>query len=267
MIEDTLRRINATELIGGRDAWGGVKMAPYTLDEMNAFDRMDATRSSAHKADHAAFQRELEALTSDEREALASWAQGTFVDPMWSVTRDFPRPGFAHKRFFSKAPKSGAMLDIAPAHGCHGALLYRDHYGYGLEVHTCDLMPAYNKLLAILGLKVKHVDLRFDRLNVEYQQKFDVITMTEMLEHVDEQTETRVCADLHDITRLGSMVLVTFPEVALPHGAPQANDPLGHVRQPSVNTVVEKLHGFKKLESGLFSGGKCNQQFIILERE
>lgn len=264
---DMLKHLNAAELANGRIGWGGDAMSPYSHAELEAFVAMDAAAHAASKADFAEFKARHGELTTAQRLDLERWAHVEFVDPTWRDGRAFPRPEWANAKFFPRAPKEGKLLDIAPAHGCHGALLYRDHYRYKLDLHTCDFSPAYNKLLTILGVDVNHVDLRFDNIGDEYDETFDVVTLTEVLEHVDQAAEDRTCAGLHKITHPGSMLLVTFPVKALPHGGvPQANDPLGHIRQPVVDEVVTKLHGFQLVDNGKFSGGRYDQRYIVLER-
>jgi len=268
MNDDILKRLGASELANGRIDWGGDAMSPYSHDELVAFATMDAETGARIKAQFDDFLSVYFALPTDERDMLKVWAQREFVDPTWRNGRTFPRPEFANARFFPNAAHAGRLLDIAPAHGCHGALLYRDHYRYDLNLHTCDFSPCYNKLLTLLGVDVKHFDVRFDRLRDTYDTTFDVVTLTEVLEHVDQTAEDNIIADLHDITRLDARVLITFPVKALPHGGvPQPDDPLGHIRQPVVADVIDKMQGFNALERGRFSGGKYDQNFIILERK
>ncbi len=268
MINGLLKRLNAFEFFTGRDGWGGDTMSPYQTDILKAFAQMNPNDGVIVKGEFATFLSKYNELTVPEQLELKRWATIEFVDATWRHGKSFPRPEWAHAHFFPNAPKTGKLLDIAPAHGCHGALLYRDHYKYKLDLHTCDFSPCYNKLLTMLGVKVKHVDLRFDDIGKEYDETFDVIALTEVLEHVDQAAEDRVCAGLHNITHPGTKLLITFPVKAMPHGGvPQPNDWLGHIRQPKVDEVIAKLHGFNSLESGKFSGGRYDQRFIILERK
>lgn len=269
-VDELLKAIEAYELIGGRAAWKGLEMSPYTGEELCRFASMDMGSAARLRENFERFQCKYDELSDNYKQTLAEWTQHEFVEPLWKNGRDFERPKFADRRFFAIAPRSGLMLDIAPAHGCHGALLYRDHYKHKLDLHTCDLLPCYNKLLTLLRVKVKQVDLRFDKLHDVYQQKFDVVTMTEVLEHVTQEVEDNLLAGLGLITRQGSMILITFPNEAF-HGSggkPKDNDPLGHIRQPSIIDIVNKLpsHGIRVVESGKFFGGKLDQRFVIGER-
>lgn len=264
-VKSTLESIGASDLAGGNQTWGPA-WCPYTLDELNMLDTMNADENESVKDSFRVFLEKFNALSGQEKIALRAWSQIEYVDPIWKKQKSYARHEFSNKHFFPRVKRtSGKMLEVGSSHGVYGALLYRDHYKYGLEIHTNDMVPCNNKLLAIMGFNVQHVNLKYDSLAMCYNDSFDVITLTEVLEHVDQKTEDFICSDLHKITQPGSQLFITFPVVAMGNGKPLPNDPLGHIRQPTVAEVKSKLHEFQ-VESGEFSNGKQNIIYMTCKR-
>jgi hypothetical protein len=256
-VDLTLKSIGADELIGGFAAWNGRALCPYSEPELRSFASVDVNQNEAMRQAFDDFKSKLSSLSEEERLGLRTWARAQFVDRIWDVDgRVYPRPEFARNAFFNVYKRAGKFLDIAPAHGVHGLLLFRDHYRLPFEYHAADTLPAYNKLLSVLDVNVVHYNAKYDRLS---GGPYDAITCTEFLEHVDEPTEDRI---LEDITS----VLITFPVKALPHGKIDT-DPMGHIRQPSVADIAGKLKDFRVLNRGSFRGSKYDQNFLIGERK
>jgi hypothetical protein len=263
-VDKTLTDIGAHELIGGYSTWGGKSLCPYSEAELRAFATVDATQNDIMRASFDEFLIKLNALPENERIGLKTWAHAQFVENTWRVGgRKHRRPEFASNSFFSIYKRSGKLLDVAPAHGVHGLLLFRDHYKIPFEYHAADTLPAYNKLLAILGVDVTHYNAKFDRLSGGH---YDAITCTEFLEHVDQACEDRILEDITTLTVRGSTLLITFPVKALPYGKIDT-DPMGHVRQPSVTEIIGKLREFRVVNHGKFAGSKYDQNFLIGERK
>lgn len=263
-VDQTLTDIGAPELIGGYSAWGGKSLCPYTEAQLRAFATVDTATNDVMRSELEAFKAKLMALPENERVGLKTWAHSQFVELPWQVGgRQHPRPQFACDNFFTVHKRSGKLLDVAPAHGVHGLLLFRDHYKIPFEYHAADTLPAYNKLLAILGVDVIHYNANFDRLS---GGPYDAVTCTEFLEHVDQAAEDRILEDITSVTTKGSMLLITFPVKALPHGKIDI-DPMGHVRQPNVKEIIGKLKEFRVVNHGKFRGSKYEQNFLIGERK
>ncbi len=263
-VDEKLKELGASELVGGFAAWKGPALCPYTQDELRAYANLDEHQNEALRASFEEFKAKLAVLSENERLALGTWAHAQFVDRVWDVSgRVYPRPEFARNSFFSVYKRSGKLLDVAPAHGVHGILLFRDHYKLPFEYAAADTLPAYNKLLSLLGIDVMHYNASFDRL---VGGPFDVVTCTEFLEHVDQAAEDRVLEDIQRVTRAGSTLLITFPAKALPYGQIDT-DPMGHVRQPHVMDIIKKLDKFRVTNHGTFRGSKYDQNFLIGERK
>jgi hypothetical protein len=267
-VDQTLTDIGATELIGGLMAWSGHALCPYTDSELRAFASMDASMDASMNEEMRSkfidFRSKLEALPENERVGLKTWAHAQFVEATWQAKgRQHPRPQFACDNFFNVHKRSGKLLDVAPAHGVHGLLLFRDHYKIPFEYHAADTLPAYNKLLSVLGVDVTHYNANFDRLA---GGPYDAVTCTEFLEHVDQAAEDRILEDITNVTTKGSTLLITFPVKALPYGRIDT-DPMGHVRQPSVAEIIGKLCEFRVVNHGKFAGSKYDQNFLIGERK
>lgn len=262
-VDEKLRELGAHELIGGFVAWNRHALCPYSESELRAFANIDSTQNDALRTSFDEFKRKLSALPESERIALRTWAHAQFVESEWSVRgRLHARPEFAHSSFFNVHKKSGKMLDVAPAHGVHGLLLFRDHYRLPLEYHAADMLPAYNKLLSILGVEVTHYNASFDSLA---GGPYDIVTCTEFLEHVDQATEDRILDSIANVTIQGSTLLITFPVDALPHGL--LDDPMGHVRQPKTADIIARMKDFRVMNHGTFRGSKVDQNFLIGVRE
>ncbi len=263
-VDEKLKEIGALELIGGFPAWSGQALCPYSEVELRVFASVDATQNDVMRASFDEFLIKLNTLPESERIGLKTWAHAQFVERTWEVGgRQHPRPDFARNAFFTVHKRSGKLLDVAPAHGVHGLLLFRDHYKIPFEYHAADTLPAYNKLLAVLGVDVTHYNANFDRLS---GGPYDAVTCTEFLEHVDQAAEDRILEDVTNVTVKGSMLLITFPVKALPYGKIDT-DPMGHVRQPSVVDIIGKLREFRVVNHGKFAGSKYDQNFLIGERK
>lgn len=263
-VDEKLKQIGANELVGGLSAWNGRSLCPYTQNELRAFVNLDEQQNEELRASFDQFKMKLSNLPENERLALRTWAHTQFVERTWDTFgRVYPRPEFARNSFFNIYKRSGKLLDIAPAHGVHGLLLFRDHYKFPFEYHAADTLPAYNKLLSVLGVEVVHYNSKFDRLT---GGPYDAITCTEFLEHVDQDSEDRILHDIVNVTKKGSTLLITFPVKALPYGQIDT-DPMGHVRQPSVGDIIKKLSDFRILNYGKFKGSKYDQNFLIGERK
>lgn len=263
-VDAKLKEIGATELVGGFSAWGGKALSPYSESELRKFVSVDAAQNDTMRAEFDEFKTKLAALNEDERLALRTWAHAQFVERVWDVIgRVHARPEFARNSFFNVHKRTGKLLDIAPAHGVHGLLLFRDHYRLSFDYHAVDALPAYNKLLSVLGVNVTHYNAKFDRLPDE---KYNVVTCTEFLEHVDQTVEDSILKNIEEITVKGATFLITFPVKALPYGRIDT-DPMGHVRQPSVTDIIAKLRDFRVVNHGKFQGSKYDQNFLIGERK
>jgi len=178
----------------------------------------------------------------------------------------FPRPDWAKNKFFM--PYEGTkLLDIAPAHGHHGLLLFRDVFKIPLKYHSCDMLPCYNKLLALSGIEVEYFNATHDSIASLYAgSDFDLVTCTEFLEHLRDDEEERLLSGFKDMTVKGCKVLITFPEVALTRNGVPDVEPFGHIRQPSVDQVMGRLGPFSLIEHGKFKSKHVNQVYLIAER-
>lgn len=262
-VNEILKSVGASEF----ESWKNALVQPYSEYELRQFENFDENQASNAKLEFANFRLRYESLSECDKQLLKDWVYTNYVEPAYKATKALQRPEFARKKFFPLLSENAKLLDVAPAHGCHGVLVYRDLYKQKFDLHTCDLIPAYNKLLTMAQIAVNHVDLRFHRLKNEYKEAtFDAIMLTEVLEHVDQETEDRLCEDVEHIASDNAHVFITFPEFALPKNGNSHNEPFGHIRQPNIESVSCKLHGFKVIESGKFFSGKVNQYYVVCKK-
>lgn len=263
-VNDILKSIGAHEF----ETWNNALVQPYSEQQLRKFENFDEDQASNTKLEFENFRMRYESLSEQDKQLVKDWVYKKYVEPAYKATKALQRPEFAKRKFFPLISENARLLDVAPAHGCHGVLVYRDLYKQKFHLHTCDLIPAYNKLLTMAKIAVNHVDLRFLRLKEEYEENaFDAVMLTEVLEHVDQKTEDHLCEDLQRITSASAHVFITFPEHALPRNANAGHEPFGHIRQPSIEAVSSKLRGFKVLESGKFFSGKVNQYYMICQKK
>ncbi len=270
-IDDILTEIEASELIGGLKSWGYPGNAsPYSANDVLNFAKIDSIANTTLRQEFNNFKHKYALLSFEEKNLLYVWTMDNFPRLAWKREgMIFNRPEFANENFFKKYnARHGRLLDLAPAHGYHGVLLYREHHKLDTQLYACDLLPCYNKMLHLCNVTVEHYNAKHDLLSDVYAQKelFNVITCTEFLEHIDDVTEQLLLGSLRHVTSSTAKILITFPEIALKNGKIDETDPLGHVRQPSIEEVEQRLVNFKTLESGKFFSGKCHQMFIISER-
>lgn len=266
--DELLRTLDCAELVSGIGSWGYPRRSvPYTDEALRAFESESMETSAQQKREFEHFKKEYHSLSSEERDALRVHAYAKFANVAWSREgKNFNRPEWALHNFFARyGIDSGALLDIAPAHGHHGVLIFKERLPQ-MTVRTCDMLPCYTKLLTIYGLDVEHYNARFDRLDDVYRgQTFDAVTCTEVLEHVDDDSEKNILHGLATIVRPGGKVLFTFPVRAITQAVP---DPMGHIRQPDTRQVAARCEAdFRALEEGEFNSGKTHQRFLILERK
>jgi 2-polyprenyl-3-methyl-5-hydroxy-6-metoxy-1,4-benzoquinol methylase len=213
------------------------------------------------------FKRRYTDLNAAAKDELQRHVYKEFAGVAWSREgKKFNRPEWALSNFFVKHKiQSGRLLDVAPAHGHHGALIFKERLPQ-MSVETCDLLPCYTKLLTLYGLNVEHYNARFDRLDDVYgAQHFDAVTCTEVLEHVDDNAEGNILAGLASIVRPAGFALFTFPVHAITQKVP---DPMGHIRQPDTQQVAARCAAnFDFVEDGEFNSGKTYQRFLIVRRK
>jgi 2-polyprenyl-3-methyl-5-hydroxy-6-metoxy-1,4-benzoquinol methylase len=267
-VYQTLIDLDCSELISGLVAWGYPRRSvPYSDEILHAFEKQNIIASEQQKREFLVFKTKYQALSSDKRDELCLWAYASFANHAWTREgKKFNRPEWALKNFFAKYNiASGTLLDVAPAHGHHGVLIFRERLS-DMKVETCDMLPCFTKLLTLYGLDVEHYDARFDRLdNVYAGHSFNAITCTEVLEHVDDESEKNILSGLATIVKPGGKVLFTFPVHALTQTVPE---PMGHIRQPNTKQIAERCQvNFLALEDGEFDSGKTHQRFLILERK
>ncbi len=263
-VNEILNSIGAFEF----QTWNNALVQPYSEQELRKFENFDEDQASNAKLEFENFRLQYESLSEQDKQLLMDWVYKRYVEPAYKASKALQRPEFAKRKFFPLISENARLLDVAPAHGCHGALVYRDLYKQKFDLHTCDLVPAYNKLLTMAKIRVNHVDLRFLRLKEEYKENaFDAVMLTEVLEHISQKTEDNLCEDLQCITSHNAHVFITFPEHALPRSANVDPEPFGHIRQPNIEAVSSKLRGFKVVESGKFFSGKVNQYYMICQKK
>lgn len=260
--------LDCTELTPGLAAWGYPRRSvPYSDETLRVFEKQDAAASEQQKREFVAFKAKYQTLSLDDRDELRSWAYTSFANYAWAREgKRFNRPEWALQNFFAKHNiTSGSLLDVAPAHGHHGVLIFRERLP-NMTVETCDMLPCYTKLLTLYGLDVEHFNARFDRFDHVYAgRSFSAVTCTEVLEHVDDESEKNILSGLAAIVKPGGKVLFTFPVHAITQTVP---DPMGHIRQPDTKQVAERCQAdFLALEDGEFNSGKTHQRFLILERK
>lgn len=262
MIKDLLIDIGAHEFVN-RD-WNGNSLCPYSNNELMTFASMTYEENHNLKLQFNEFKKNYGSLHENDKSQLKSWLNTEFIAPVWKIQgKTFPRPEFAKNSFFSLCKKNGKLLDIGPCHGMHGLLLYRDHYQFEFEYSCADMLPAYNKLLCMLGINVYYYNANYDQLP---NHLYDVITCTEFLEHIDQKAENRLLSEVTQISNIDCKILFTFPVVALPDGKINLNEPMGHIRQPIISDVITQLNNFEVFNHGKFRSSKSDQNYLIGKR-
>jgi len=262
-----LEMIGGSEFTNGIIGWGYPHHSfAYTNEDMERLSKTTSNDSAHLKAEIDEFKRKLSDLDETDRKLLRDHTMNSFARTVWSREgTSFPRPDWAKDNFFTRFTGT-KLLDIAPAHGHHGLLLFRDIFKIPLQYHSCDMLPCYNKLLALSGIEVEYFNATHDSIAALYvESNFDLVTCTEFLEHLRDSEEERLLSGFKDITAKECKVLITFPEVALTRGGVPDVEPFGHVRQPNVDQVMSRLGPFTLIEHGKFRSKHVNQVYLIAE--
>ena len=103
--------------------------------------------------------------------------------------------------------------------------------------------------------------MKLDEVYTDNQ--FDFILCSEVLEHIEDLCEENILTSLHKIVKNDGEILITYPHNAMNYQPYDLKrDPLGHRRQPDLETVKSRLINFEITKEELFFSGKQYQQMI-----
>ncbi len=245
---------------------------PNSIDEIKEIARIPHDMSSRFAREHSKFLETYRMFSAEDKLQLKNWIHKNFLDIAWAdKNHRHLRVEYAWNKFLKHLDSHDRkFLDIGPGHGFHGILLYKEQYKMQSELFACDIMPCYNQLIQLCGVETQFYDASRMKLNEVYSyQRFDTILCAEVLEHVSDAAENNIISGLFEITNKGGSVMFTFPERAMTEPYNFDRDPMGHVRQPTIAQVSDRLReaGFEIAGTDKFSSGKQFQLVVVAKKK
>jgi SAM-dependent methyltransferase len=227
-------------------------LCPYSLNELSDFSykRTDSI-SEGWKKNHIEFVKLYESLSIDEKNHIKNWLLDNLAIPTWNKGFGI-RPKWTWENFLSKLNnKSLKYLDIAPCHGIHSNILYKEYFKGSFEYFSVEILPAYLELQTFFGINSSYFDAERMNLSEIYDESsMDVIIFSEVLEHLSLSDGTKLLEEISKILSKNGSLFLSFPVDASPFNA----EPFGHIHQPDIDEVSSLLHKF----------GVKNQQYVKL---
>jgi 2-polyprenyl-3-methyl-5-hydroxy-6-metoxy-1,4-benzoquinol methylase len=265
-IEDLLKRIHAKDLIGSYGRWGKNRLNPYSNKDLTHFVNQSDRDFADENTRFSIFRSKYLSLAPEDKVSLEDWAVKSFGNPVW-VKEIGPRPEWIWNNFLSK--RSGKYLDIGCCHGLHSNIFFKNKRSGNFEYFSCDLLPAYLKLQMVCGIDSRMWHSRkTDISELFHDVKFDVVVCSEILEHIRDEDEKLLLSSLSKICAPGCDVLITFPKDAKVERTDLESDPLGHIHQPKVEEVIDRLgNDFIIVDSKSVIKSWNNEQQVIIAKK
>lgn len=263
---ELLQRIYAGEIAGGEKDWGS-HLCPYSAERLERLINLNADDWEGEEDRYRLFLDEYAKLRFLDRHKLKEWCIEHIASTPWKKNIG-KRPEWTWNNFLESRASSETplkYLDIGTCHGLHSIIYFKEKLGAKFEYYSCELLPAYLKLHTIFGIDARPWNCKWTNLEETFGDvKFDVITCTEVIEHLTAEDSEKLLKSMQALLKPGGSLFITYPIDAGLKNVNLKKDPLGHRHQPVLEKVLSHLgSSFEGIESPTFSSGKSDQQAII----
>lgn len=228
----------------------------YIYDK-TAYDLFHLDDLDFYRSEQVEFEKLLLSLSSEElesarKEAIAIYSEKRDSSPFGFYYGDFGKSLYRMKKnleILQKALNNDAqnlkICELGCSVGGWTALWFLHKNAIKPENYTVvDIIPDYCRTLSLFGFKGVPVNLAKEKILPIFDEKYDVIIVTEVVEHM--ATE-QIAFDLIDqaisLLNPGGSIIVSYPRNV---GA-IVTDVLGHQHQPNKKRINEKFsNSFKE---------------------
>ncbi len=265
-VMNLLNQLDANELLGGLLSWKGPGPSPYTVHDLHAFCNISSSECKLHSDNHEEFKIRLSSMNDDEKEILRDHVHKLFWNILLGQHNEFTRIDQTCAQLKTiPLSKSASVLDVGSSHGLHGLLHLVHRHNLPYKFAACDVLPANLKLLSLFGIETFYLSAQHAATSDIPIAKYDLVMCNEVLEHLDQSSEDAVLQMMMKWVRPGGHIMITFPVDANPKAYDRNVDPFGHVRQPSVETIIQKLNGHV-VKCDKISTGKQNCHYLLINK-
>lgn len=267
-IENLLESISAKDLSGGSKAWGGKKLCPYTNPQLEYFVNQTGKQLDDEKSRYDIFLRKFHSQDQQTKDRLRGWIKSTFAEKIWAKGIGV-RPNWTWKHILQNINDPNirkSYLDVGSCHGIHGIVHFKEVQKANFDFYACELLPAYLKLQTLCGIDARMWHSHLSNIkDIFKEERFDLITCTEVLEHLTDEDSTRLLNEFQFVAKPKGTIFITYPVDAAVKKTNLKADPLGHRHQPVLKNVISRLGNDFEIQnqSTKIKSGNHEQQVII----